>query len=303
MKTVCALIVNYGSYQDTVDYVSNLKTQKGITLSILLVDNHSPGHSFEKLVQEYEGDPAVEVLQSAYNGGYAYGNNVGLRHLEDREIDFLLISNNDIYLDDDHLLKKLVGVFPKLDKPAFVAPCMYVNGLEDQKHQAWKLPTYWDDLRASLRLWYFLANKLGRTNDYQFEIADQNPRDVQCLSGSFFMGQKATFYQLDLFDENTFLYGEESILGQKVKAAGLNNYLIRSLRFDHVLGQTTGRFYSMIQLRKYWLQSTLYYQKKYNEIGRGQVFILQLFFVFWIFETGLLRGIRFLQQFRWKRKG
>ena len=56
---------------------------------------------------------------------------------------------------------------------------------------------------------------------------------VDCLTGSFFMGKLDTFIQLEYFDERTFLFEEERILAQKVKKAGLQNYLALSLAFHH----------------------------------------------------------------------
>ena len=35
-------------------------------------------------------------------------------------------------------------------------------------------------------------------------------------------------------DENTFLYMEEAILAHKIKKINLNNYLITTLRYEHM---------------------------------------------------------------------
>ncbi len=292
MTSVCVLVLNYGAAQDTIQVVHNLKQQRGINLSILLIDNCSPDDVYVILNAAYANDSQVTVLQTERNGGYAYGNNFGLRYIENQDYDFVVISNNDIHLEDEHLLQKLSLAFAKLERPGFIAPCMYVDGEEDRKHQAWRLPTYWDDVRASLRSGYLLAKLLGISNRYHFPLEDQSNRAVDCLSGSFFMGQKATFYRVGLFDEHTFLYMEESILAQRVKQAGLQNYLIRSLRFHHDWGKTTGRFFSSVKLQRYWLESAIYYQRKYNGIGWIKVGFLQVLFWCWRLETGMLSIFR-----------
>ena len=106
MKSVCVLILNYMSYQDTLRYVDNLKDQKGVRLQILIVDNCSPNESFDELSGAFRKDKQVAVIQSPINGGYADGNNFGLHFLSEKDVDFILISNNDIYLDDDYLISK-----------------------------------------------------------------------------------------------------------------------------------------------------------------------------------------------------
>jgi len=239
MKSVCVLILNYMSYQDTLRYVDNLKDQKGVRLQILIVDNCSPNESFDELSGAFTNDKQVDVIQSPINGGYAYGNNFGLHFLSEKDVDFILISNNDIYLDDDYLISRMTNEYEKQVKPAFIAPLMLVNSREDRKHQAWRLPSFTDDLFASLRTLYYMAKWLGISNRYNFPEEDRRTHRVDCLNGSFFMGEKDVFYLIGLFDEGTFLYVEESILGQNVKRHGLNNYLMRSVHFHHDQGKTT----------------------------------------------------------------
>ncbi len=292
IPTVTVLILNYLTWQDTVCYAADLKRQTGIRLFVLIVDNCSPNGAFEQLSAVFAADPAVGVIQTDRNGGYAYGNNAGLRHLQGRETDYIIISNNDVRLHDPELIRNLVAAYRQLPAPALVAPCMFVGGKEDQKHQAWRLPRYRDDLFASLRTLYWLADGLRLTNRYSFPAGDRSVHRVDCLNGSFFTGKKEVFDQLGPWDENTFLYGEESILGQKIRTLGLNNYLVRSLGFHHELGGTTRRVKSAVQLQRYWLESAVYYQKKYRNAGRVKVFILQSLFSIWVVETVLLNGLK-----------
>lgn len=296
MDTVFALILNYVSYPETLRYVENLKAQKGIKLSVLIVDNYSPNDAFTRLKKVFENDPLVEVIQSEYNGGYAYGNNFGLQYLKDRPFDYLLISNNDILLDDDLLLCELVNAYKKIDRAGFIAPRMLVGGKEDQKHQAWKLPRVRDTIFSSLRLLYRLASLLNLTNRYRFDPEDRQLRPVDCLSGSFFLGAKTLFYDIGRFDEHTFLYGEESILGQKIRRKGLQNYLLRSRYFHHQSGKTARNLYSLFRLQRFWLESMLYYHRRYHKIGVLEKALLYFLLGFWVLETFVVNRILRLTQ-------
>lgn len=302
MPAITLLLLNYLTWQDTLRYVTELKQQTGIRLFLLVVDNCSPNESFEQLSKAFVDDPDVTVIQSERNGGYAYGNNFGLCYLAGRPTDFILISNNDVRLDDPRLIRNLADEYERLALPAFAAPCMFVNGKEDRKHQAWQLPRYRDDLFGSLRTLYWLADRSGLTNRYKFPANDCSSQRVDCLNGAFFLGKKSVFDRLGPWDENTFLYGEESILGQKIRALGLNNYLVRSLRFHHELGGTTRRVKSAIQLQRFWLDSAVYYQQKYRGAGRVKVFFLQWLFGIWIAETVLLNGMKRLIPARFRSR-
>lgn len=285
MDRVCVLIINYICYWKTLQYVRNLQAQQGVSLSIVVVDNHSPNESYTVLQRELPRFRSTTLLQSSINGGYAFGVNAGLRHLAVKAVDFILISNNDIRLDNEFLLQALAREYRRLHGAAFIAPSMYVNGREDQKHQAWKIPTLGNDILASMRLLYFIGAFLGFSNRYAFPAGKRKAEAVDCLSGSFFMGSKEIFCQTGLWDEQSFLYMEESILGWKVNKLGRQNYLIRYLHFHHELGGTTRRLHSPAQLQKYWLESTIHFQHTYRGVAQWQLFVLRLLFCLWLAET------------------
>lgn len=285
MPSVYVLILNYLTYSETIRYVAELKRQQGISLSILVVDNCSPNNAYAALQEAFNSDPAVDLIRTHRNGGYAFGNNAGLRRLSGKPFDYLLISNNDIRLDDEQLILRLVEAYRELPSAGFAAPRMMVGGVEDRKHEAWKLPRFRDDLLASLRTLYALADLAGMTNRYRFPDRDHGARQVDCLNGSFFLGSREVFRLMGPMDENTFLYGEESIMGQKIKALGLKNYLVRSLRFHHDLGGTTRKIKSVARLQRYWLESAVYYQKTYNGMGPAGAAMLRFLYWCWTAET------------------
>lgn len=282
-------ILNYRGWEATIQCVRYFLVQEGVDLRILLIDNASPDESFEKLAAEFKDHPQVELLKSAENGGYAKGNNIGLAYLHNKEFDYLLISNNDVRIDNNQLLSSLVTRYEQLPNIAFLAPAMYVDGKEDQKHQAWRLPRFRDEVMASLRILYFIGRHTIQTSRYQFPANALAPEKVDCLSGSFFLGNQQIFDQLGGFDERTFLYGEETILAHKIKALGLQNYLWRAVHYHHDQGSTTTRLHSLLQLQRYWLDSTLYYQRHYRKLARWKLLILKILYFCWVLETLLFQ--------------
>lgn len=284
MKRIWVLILNYQTYQRTIAYVANLKHQKDVQLSILIVDNNSPNDSFTKLSNYFSEDKQVVVLQSGHNGGYAFGNNVGLHWLKQHQANYVLVSNNDIVINNPLLVAELMEIYESLPNPGFIAPAMYVNGEMDQKHQAWKIPTVLDDAIFSLRTAYWLAHSFGRTNRYTVTPALKTRFPVECLTGSFFLSRVSIFEEVGYFDPNTFLYCEETILGYKLKLLQKQNYLIPHLNFHHDTGRTTKTFNSAFRLKRYWLNSTLYFHKTYRNTSGWQVLLLYVAFILWIPE-------------------
>ena len=118
---VAVIIVNYNDIENTVNYVKNIKEYTVIN-KIVVVDNLSTTiGAFEKL-KKLE-DEKVYVIQSDKNGGYNYGNNVGILYLEEKkeEYDYIIISNPDINVEEEAIQKSL-SVLKEDNSVAVVAP-------------------------------------------------------------------------------------------------------------------------------------------------------------------------------------
>ena len=68
---VLLLILNYKSYEDTINYTYNILNQKKVNVEVLIVDNKSENLSFENLSKEFIDNSKVRVIESERNGGYA----------------------------------------------------------------------------------------------------------------------------------------------------------------------------------------------------------------------------------------
>ena len=261
------------------------KNKKKVDLRILIVDNRSPNDSFQILVSEFSNIPNVEVILSEKNGGYAYGNNFGLRYLEKKVYDYILISNNDIEINDNLLLFKLIKEYKKLKKPAFISPLMLINNKPSKFDSAWRLPNKKVEILRSTFLSSFLFGSFLRSLFYKIDEFKNTPVAVDCLPGSFFMGRKEIFKSINYFDEGTFLYDEETIIGEKVKALRLKNYLIPDLTYAHNASKTIDQFNSQIQKYKFLLESKIYYWTEYKKASF--IFIITLKFLYKLRECEL----------------
>jgi len=289
LNSIYIIILNYQSFQDTIKYVECLQQQKNIKLNILIVDNCSPNKSFDILKNQFLNCNNVEVIKSERNGGYAYGNNFGLRHIENKNIDYILISNNDIEIADTLLLSKMIQKYEKLENPAFVSPTMYI-GNKPSRLLASKLPALLDDLVESLRVFNFFFKNI-RT----YDIPKQSKYfEVDCLPGSFFMAKKNIFYEIGLLDEKTFLYMEEAILAYKVKKSKYRNYILTNLEYNHLTAQTISVELNNLEMRKHLMDSRIYFHKEYLKTNIFGIFLLKFFFYLWRIETYLLMRFKII---------
>jgi GT2 family glycosyltransferase len=76
---VSAIVLNYLTWEQTVDAVADLLAQAAVELDVVIVDNASPNDSLAQLEARFGRHARVHILATEHNGGYARGNNRGAR--------------------------------------------------------------------------------------------------------------------------------------------------------------------------------------------------------------------------------
>ena len=275
--SICVLILNYKTYELTISFVETLFLQKKIDLTVLVVDNKSENGSFKYMLDYFQKYVNVEVIESEWNGGYAYGNNYGLKYIQDRDIDYILVSNNDIEIKDELTLHNLAVTYKVLDNPALISPVQHVDNKINSA--AWKQPTFFYDFFTNVP---FINKLVLKQNIYDIKNS-KTPIKVDVLPGSFFFFEKSIIYDIGLLDEETFLYGEERILSYKVKEHNLQNYLITDLCYEHMPSSTISSNVTKLRMLEMAHKSILYYHKQY--LKTSNVFIYLLTVVYKLIEN------------------
>ena len=268
---ITIVILNYQTFTDTINFVEQIRLQEDINVSILIVDNCSLNNSFKILSDTFKTDTGVEVIQSENNGGYASGNNFGFRYLKEQEVDFILISNNDIIIKDRFLLSKLMNSYLKCNDPAFLSPVMLNEKGVQERPSSWNIPTFLEDFRN-----LFFLDRIKGVDEKMKQSLQKGCVSVECLPGAFTLIKKQTLFDLGLFDEGTFLYCEERINAVKVRRKGLYNYLNKELSFVHKESETISQSFNYISRMKILVKSRIYFHVKYNKLPKFFVSALWL---------------------------
>ena len=95
---IAALVLNYGTPQDTVESVRALRESRRPLDQIIVVDNGSPDDS-EAYMRRHLEPLGVTVLQTGENLGFSGGNNVGIRLALRRGANQVLLVNSDVTLE------------------------------------------------------------------------------------------------------------------------------------------------------------------------------------------------------------
>lgn len=275
MIDVIFVILNYKTYEETIKVADSLLSGDTLlNILILIVDNKSPNNSFDELNNYYRGKEKIEIIQSKYNGGYAKGNNYGLEYAAKYEPHFVCVMNNDVYFNLS-LIERLIKIYNEL--PANTAIISPIQKLNDGRFLDCSLidgiPTFIDDLKKHLRI-------PSPAIEYVSNTTNDNLRKVEMIPGAFLFIRYNTFRKLGFFDDRTFLFGEERMLGQKIKDEGMVNYIVLDDYYLHNHSKTIDSEKNAQAKRKLKFKSQLLYTKTYRKNPIIKCFILWIAFLF-----------------------
>lgn len=263
------VVLNYNDHENTKKYIESVKDYNIID-KIIVVDNNSTIKDEIRILKELESEK-VEVLSAQKNGGYAYGNNLGLKYLEKiGSYEFVAISNPDVYVDEE-TLEECLKYLKEHNKVAIVAPRMhFVSG--PARRAAWKKRTPIIDIANSTRLTETILFPIFKKGEYSKKEYETEDLKVDCVAGSFFVAKYDSLKKVNYLDEGTFLFYEEDILGEKLRRIGLEIHLLNNLKFMHYDSQTIGKLMNLFRKQDILFDSKIYYQKKYNNAKISLIF-------------------------------
>lgn len=194
---------------------------KGCAIEVLVIDN-GDGRC-EALARTRF--PQVRIVPSEGNIGFGAGCN---RLAALARADMLLFLNPDTRLRDDAIAKLLDFARSKPEAGAWGGRTITERG-EFDGGNAIAIPT----LGGILLREAGLAGLARKRIDYGRETA---PRKADVLCGGFFMISRAVWARLGGFDESFFLYGEDTDLFVRLKALGLEAWVMPGVDIVHDVG-------------------------------------------------------------------
>lgn len=276
---VAVIIVEFNDAEETIKYVNKISEYDNIQ-RIVVVDNCSTNPDTVKVLKTVESQKVV-VLESNKNGGYSYGNNFGIRYLEEvhEEYDYIIVSNPDIDIEKN-AIDRCIEALKSDDKIGIVAPRMFNSKNQPIRRSSWKMRTFRLDVIHSTRLLEILFYKKLRKGEYLEKDYENKLLPVEAISGAFFIIKYNVLKDIGMFDENVFLFYEEDILAKKMQEKGYQTISVNDVKVTHYESQTIGKTLSYYKKMKQLYKSKMYYQKKYNHINFMQIIIFKILNVF-----------------------
>ena len=258
MIKVLYLILNFKTYSDTIRVTNELLQTDRKDFRVLIVDNASPNESFEEITKVYTDNEFVEVILSPENGGYAKGNNFGLRYAKKFNPEYVCIMNNDVHFSWE-TIDYMCTIYEIVDKPALISPIQILP--------EGKVP-YFFDLKVPDLLYDIRLNTMffrPKRHVFKSNTKWSNVQKVGYIPGALLFTKYTIFEKLGFFDEGTFLFCEERFTGKAVKDAGLNNYIITDLTYLHEHSKTIKNEASDKKQRQWIHEGRIKYHTRYSK--------------------------------------
>lgn len=300
---ITAIIIDYKSWKMSYDYVKHLLKMADLPLSIVVVDNSAQEENFNNLTQVFENgcdekaqnisecertyieakrvvmlymdDIPIVLVENRTNSGFAKGNNLGI-HIAKKLFNpqRLLITNNDIEITSPVTLSRMDAIFNQIPNCCIVGP--YVegrDGLRQSPHQEmvfrkrWIYPyIFWPFFGI---MWRF--NKQWVYDHTSDIIEKQDNGSVYRVIGAFLLADTQKFLEIGLFDEGTFLYSEEMILGEIIKQKGMQVFYFNEIKVIHEQGAITSKTMGIDKKLLNKFHSETYYFKKYKKVSEWSI--------------------------------
>ncbi len=242
------VILNYLTYNDTVNCVECALKLQYDNFEIVVVENGSPNESYEELSKTLSGKDKVTLLKSEENLGFARGNNLGIRYAhENLGCDIVFVTNSDVTFESDLLdfVKK-----ENFDGVGVASPTVYnPNGKEQNpavncdsmpKHI---LHTFWGIFLAGILDLPVISSIYGAYSKKKKSLVSEEKSVVYKkynIQGScYFLMPDFFKYYTQLYPK-TFLYWEENNLLWYLYKANLTTKAVKTSHVIHMgEGSTT----------------------------------------------------------------
>jgi len=261
---VSIILLGYNSEKDIKECIDSLKKQTYKNFEIIFVDNNSKDNSVQLIKENY---PGVKLILNPKNYGFSRGNNIGIKNSKG---DYVIILNPDTILDKSWL-KNLVNVANKTDYDILQSKILFfdnkkINSMGNLIHY----------------LGYSFCDGYGKTDSK----INNDVKNIVSASGCCMLVKRPVFDKVGFFDENMFMYYEDSDFSWRARLMGFKIGLVPNSIVYHkyTFSKNKNKFYYLERNRliflfkNYSLKSLLLISPALilNEIGTFFYFLKEM---------------------------
>ena len=242
---ISIIIINYNTFTITSDCIrSVIKFTSNVEYEIILVDNASTECDPRDFLKEF---PQLVLVKSDINGGFAYGNNLGIHRAGG---EYILLLNSDTFLIENSVFKCLS--YLKACKGAGAVGCRMIFPDGAVQYTARRFKSIKWEL---LDLFRFIPMMMPYRKRSQLMLGKYFKCDesIDCdwVNGAFMVFEKKILDHLPQrkLDDRFFMYGEDQLWCEQIKNMGFRIVFYSGTTIVHI-GSASTDIKKQLGLRK-----------------------------------------------------
>ena len=204
------LVINYNTYNETINCVNSIVNSNlhDLEFEILILENNS-----KKNIYKFNND-IIKVFSLGTNYGFSKALNFGISKSSYK---YILSVNPDVTVSEGSIFN-ILSYFKDNKDIGVVGPKVLNSDLTYQHSCRRRFP-YLKYVFIKL----LLLDKIGFRSNYNYsDIPNDITSTVDSISGCFFLTSKDVIKKIGLFDENFFIYFEDTDFCLRAKEKGYN---------------------------------------------------------------------------------
>ena len=246
MKKVFVVVLSFNTNKETHDFLASMEKLKkdSFELTIVIVDN---GSKEPFVLTKSETKDYIHLIRSEKNKGFTGGNNIGMQYSLDNGADYVMIVNNDTFVDS-LLVENLLHEVESNRQIGATSPKIYfAKGYEFHKDRYKKEDlgkVFW--FAGGFEDWANIMSVhrgVDEVDHGQYDTVEQ----ITFGSGCCMLFKREVLEKVGLFDEKFFLYFEDADLNERMQRAGYTVMYVPTAILWHINAGSTGGSGSNLQ--------------------------------------------------------
>jgi len=250
--SVAIIILNWNNARDTLDCLGSLQEVQYPSFEIFVIDNGSTDGSAETIREAY---PEITLIANPSNLGFAVGNNQGIQLALEKELEYILLLNNDTVVDPGMLNALVEASINHADGAAFSAKTYY----HSEPNRIWLGMPLWN--KKTCRFQY---DGFDATDDGQ---SYNDVREVSYACGCAMLLRSDAVRQVGLLDPRFFCYYEEIDWCFRARKHGFASYYVPDAKVWHKVSASSGGKHLPI-VQYFRTRNGLLWSAKYLPLGQ-----------------------------------
>jgi GT2 family glycosyltransferase len=221
------IVVSFNTREMTLDCLRSIYQQtRDQTFEVIVVDNDSSDGSAEAIAAEF---PAIKLIASKRNLGFALANNVAAEHASGRRI---LLLNPDTVVIDRAIDRLVAFADAHPSHRIWGGRTLFADGSLNRS-SCWGNVTLWSMVCFAFGLAYMIPNSQIFSPEAYGGWKRDTVRNVDIVTGCFLLIDREMWQRLQGFDPLFFMYGEEADLCRRAARMGARPTITPSATIIH----------------------------------------------------------------------